>query len=160
MSRFLVFVLIALQGCSATQSPPNPEVYAGGSIKKEDIKKFQSDDYKTEDTSNEDARHSLELQMAECEKNGFYYDLGAFLCDEGRKLMNIDCTLSHILDPETKGFLADNQKKEVDDLFKGELQGYDLRFCVDDLKHYTIVAIRTATDGGIKYDVVELEVTR
>lgn len=102
-----------------------------------------------------------------CEQQGRYYDLALGECTD-RKLMNVTCTLDNVTYPAGSDFVQKNpgaskdftdevQKFQIRTLFREQLAGYTLRYCVDDADEYTLIAIKQ--DGG-KYLVEEIPVPK
>ncbi len=102
-----------------------------------------------------------------CEQQGHYFDLALNECTD-RKLMNVTCTLDNVTYPggsdfvkknpeATKDFTDEVQKLQIRTVFREQLVGYTLRYCIDDPDQYTLVAVK---QNGSSYLLEEVPVPK
>lgn len=162
---------MALSYASCSDAPmPDPERYKGSkssSPKTQGLDDSGSASGDGQASGNATPSSDLRTEQ-ECAAAGFYYDLVTNECTN-RRLVKVTCNVDNITNPAgsdyltlnsgaTSDFLADNQKNQVKFLFtQGELKDFALRYCVDDVQQYTLVAVK---DVNGQKQVQEVDVPR
>lgn len=166
LSHILISLSLAMVGCS--QAPaPEPGAYKTSSSSTSDANASDqlpshNDQNTTLPSNGNNNTSKAPASESQCAASGFYFDLVTNECTK-RPLVKVTCTLENITSAQSdyrtlnagakSDFLADNQKAQVKLLFDNALAGYTLRYCVDDVEQYTLVAVKSQSGQNLVQDI-------